>query len=88
MEVVRAVIMVEGDSVTVPLPEALRNRRVEVIVLPAEENGGSEPPSDGDDILDILRKLAERNAGAAFGDPLEWQKNERTDRPLPGRDEP
>jgi hypothetical protein len=76
MEAVRTVIMAESDSVTVPLPAALRNRRVEVIVLPAEEAARSEPPN-GDDTLDILRKLAERNAGAAFGDPLEWQKNEK-----------
>jgi hypothetical protein len=92
MEAVRTVIMAEGDSVTVPLPAALRNRRVEVIVLPAEENGKGEPPTVDQSarrerIRAVIRELRESNAAEVFGDPLEWQKNERIDRPLPGREE-
>jgi hypothetical protein len=38
-------------------------------------------------ILETLNALAARNAGAAFGDPLEWQRETRKDRPLPGRED-
>ena len=92
MEAVRTVVMAKGDSVTVPLPEALRNRRVEVIILPAEENGDSAAAAEDEAarrerIRSVLRELRESNAADAYGDPLEWQKAERTDRPLPGRED-
>lgn len=35
----------------------------------------------------ILEKLAARNPFAEIDDPVAWQKEQRRDRPLPGRDE-
>ena len=34
-----------------------------------------------------LDRLRELGTYEKFGDPIEWQRNERKDRPLPGRDE-
>ena len=33
-----------------------------------------------------LRRLQELGGLQCFGDPLEWQREERKDRPLPGRE--
>lgn len=38
-------------------------------------------------IVEILEKIAENNVFAEISDPVEWQRDLRQDRPLPGRDE-
>ena len=42
MEVVRKIVDAKKLMSVIPLPETMRNRRVEVIVLPAEEQKVSE----------------------------------------------
>lgn len=39
------------------------------------------------EMLAILEKLAARNPFAEITDPVEWQREQRRDRPLPGREE-
>jgi hypothetical protein len=38
-------------------------------------------------IVEILEKIAANNVFAEISDPVEWQRDLRQDRPLPGRDE-
>ena len=38
--------------------------------------------------VQALRDLAARGGISSFGDALEWQRNARQDRVLPGREEP
>ena len=42
MEPIRTFVDVQGDTVTVPVPEELRNQRVEVILKPAIPAVGSD----------------------------------------------
>ena len=37
--------------------------------------------------VNILKQLAQNNACANIEDPIAWQTEQRTDRPLPGRDD-
>ncbi|MCC3432260.1 MAG: hypothetical protein JGK08_20250 [Microcoleus sp. PH2017_04_SCI_O_A] len=45
----------------------------------------NEVPKQGDE--PILEKIAASNVFADIIDPVEWQRELRQDRPLPGRDE-
>lgn len=79
----------------------LKGDRVEWIGPAPETNGGvaveitvvSQPPAVVDEaarkqqLLDVLNALAASGAGEAFGDPVEWQREIRKDRPLPGRED-
>ncbi|MEG3874293.1 hypothetical protein QUB36_18175 [Microcoleus sp. AT8-B1] len=38
-------------------------------------------------IVEVLEKIAANNVFADISDPVEWQRDLRQDRPLPGRDE-
>jgi hypothetical protein len=38
-------------------------------------------------MMEALEQLAHLNAFAEIDDPVEWQRELRRDRPLPGRDE-
>ncbi len=54
------------------------------------ENRLTAQPPDTDypaRAVSILNQLAQINACATIEDPIVWQKNIRTDRPLPGRDD-
>jgi hypothetical protein len=45
------------------------------------------PRSDGVAAAAILAEIAAKGGISAFGDPLEWQREVRKDRPLPGRED-
>lgn len=42
MEPIRTFVDVQGDTITVPVPEALRNQRIEVILRPTVPAVGSD----------------------------------------------
>jgi hypothetical protein len=42
---------------------------------------------NGTRLAAILTEMAEEGIGEIFGDPMEWQREVRRDRPLPGREE-
>jgi hypothetical protein len=65
----------------------LEHARVIVTVLePTKRDETGEP--NGRELARLLERMAAAGAADAFGDPLEWQRNERMDRVLPGREEP
>lgn len=56
---------------------------VRVTVLDEEPEDGSR----GRRMSEALRRLAERDAFREIGDPVAWQRQARTERPLPGRND-
>lgn len=59
---------------------------VEVTVLRDERFSASPAPDAGERMAAALEKLAASNAVADIEDPVEWQREIRQDRPMPGRD--
>jgi hypothetical protein len=58
--------------------------RVYVTLLDAVPNGGGE--SQGCRMAAALEKLAAMQRVSAIPDPAAWEREQRQDRPLPGRD--
>ena len=69
-------------------PEVLAGRdvAVEVTVLRDDRFRSSRAPDAGERMAGALEKLSTSAAVASIEDPVEWQRDERRDRPLPGRD--
>jgi hypothetical protein len=68
------------------LAEPPPQNNVKVIVTIIEPVKQETPDSpNGQKLALLFEKMAETGIGKAFGDPLEWQRTERQDRPLPGR---
>ena len=74
-----------GDA---PSPDRSR-----VIVILIEGQSANDLPEadrevpNGTRLVAILTEMAEKGIGKVFGDPMEWQREVRRDRPLPGREE-
>ena len=75
----------------VPSPEQLAEaaRKLPSNGLPAAAGHGADASdvSDGRAMAASLQELASRGTLASIGDATEWQREIRTDRPLPGRGE-
>jgi hypothetical protein len=69
-------------------PEIAAERAVpvEITVLRDERFSSVRAPDAGERMAAALEKLAGSNAVADIKDPVEWQREARRDRPLPGRD--
>ena len=68
-------------------PKLGASTRVYVTVLATDESElPSRPQSDGRAAAAALEELAKLNAFESIKDPVEWQREIRKDRPLPGRD--
>ena len=63
------------------------DRPVRVYVTLQEEPSTLSAEFRRQRIVEILEKIAENNVFADISDPVEWQRDLRQDRPLPGRDE-
>ncbi|TAF43121.1 MAG: hypothetical protein EAZ68_08725, partial [Oscillatoriales cyanobacterium] len=63
------------------------DRPVKVYVTLQEERSTLSAELRRQRIVEILEKIAESNVFADINDPVEWQRELRQDRPLPGRDE-
>ncbi len=63
-----------------------RSVPVEVTVLRDERLSPLRTSDAGERMAAALEKLAASNAVAEIEDPVEWQRETRRDRPLPGRD--
>jgi len=64
------------------VPDRLaEDRPVKVSVTILEDNAGQ-----GQRMADALEKLAHLNAASAITDPAAWEREQREDRHLPGRD--
>lgn len=55
--------------------------------IPATPAPATREPPNGAQLAAILGEMAEKGIGKVFGDPLEWQRELRRDRPLADREE-
>ncbi|MEG4047457.1 hypothetical protein [Microcoleus sp. Pol17_C1] len=62
-------------------------RPVRVYVILQEERSTLSAEFRRQRIVEILEKIAANNVFAEISDPVEWQRDLRQDRPLPGRGE-
>jgi hypothetical protein len=67
-------------------PDLDHARVIVTVIEPAGRDEAGTP--NGRELARVLEQMAEAGAAEAFGDPLEWQRSERTDRTLPGREDP
>ena len=63
------------------------DRPIRVYVTLQEERSTLSAEFRRQKIVEILEKIAANNVFAEISDPVEWQRDLRQDRPLPGRDE-
>ena len=63
------------------------DRPVRVYVTLQEERSTLSAEFSRQKIVEILEKISANNVFAEISDPVEWQRDLRQDRPLPGRDE-
>ncbi|MEG4816891.1 hypothetical protein [Microcoleus sp. K5-D4] len=63
------------------------DRPVRVYVILQEERSTLSAEFRRKRIVEILEKIAANNVFAEISDPVEWQRDLRQDRPLPGRGE-
>ena len=83
MSTITAILYPDADgTVHVPLPEKLRHGKLRVTAT--VQSVDEKPVGTPLDALKELRKLGGlRNV---IPDPVEWQREQRRDRQLPGRD--
>lgn len=86
MSTIKALLEPHADgSLHLPLPPELRHGKVKV------EASLESVPEHGDDanggtVLDAMRELRKIGGmGDSIPDPVAWQREQRKDRPLPGR---
>ena len=67
------------------LPEDMQREVIDFVqFLKAKRQ--KQKPYDSQQILTLLQEGRRHNLFAGIDDPVAWQKDIRTDRPLPGRD--
>ncbi|HRK33735.1 MAG TPA: hypothetical protein PLJ47_03985 [Candidatus Hydrogenedentes bacterium] len=89
METINAIMEPDADgTLHIPVPESLRNGKVAVSATLRPANGVSTPTPEQlaqrRTALDGLRESGE--IARIIPDPVAWQREQRQDRPLPGRD--
>jgi hypothetical protein len=85
MSKITAILEADADgTVHLPVPPELRNTTVRVTATleAAREAAGAEPGTP----LEALKELRKLGTFKEIADPVTWQREQRRDRPLPGRD--
>lgn len=79
--------VLHGDRVEWTDEEPAEARRQEgaVVFVTFVGSAADVDESQGRRMADALERLAARGGPSAIGDALDWQRNQRNDRPLPGR---
>ncbi len=89
MSTITAILEADADgTLHLPVPQNLRRGKVEVVAtLQAEQETPSQSaeakPGTPLEALKELRKLG--GLGHVIPDPVAWQREQRKERPLPGR---
>jgi len=85
MSKITAILEADPDgTVHLPLPPELRNTRVRVTAT--LEAAAAERPRAQGTPLEALKELRKLGAFRDVADPVAWQRAQRRDRALPGRD--
>ena len=84
MSTITAILEPDADgTLHLPLPAELRHGRVKVVATLERPPAATSPQGTPLEALKELRKLG---AFQDIADPVAWQREQRQDRPLPGRD--
>ena len=67
------------------VPEEARRQESAAVLVTFVGVPGDDDESQGRRMADALARLAARGGPTTVGDALEWQRDQRDDRPLPGR---
>ena len=92
MSTITAILEANADSTLhLPLPTELRHGKIEVTATLKPANRTESVPRATPEMVahrkDALRKLRESGGlRDVIPDPVAWQREIRTDRPLPGRE--
>lgn len=90
MSTITAILEAEADgTLHLPVPASLRRGKVKIVATleSEQETAGQQaesPPATPLAALKELRKLG--GLRQAIPDPVAWQREQRKERPLPGRD--
>ena len=85
MSTITAILEADEDgTLHLPVPPELRNTKVRVTAI--LEAAAPESRAAGQTPLAALRELRRLGAFREIGDPVAWQRAQRQDRPLPGRE--
>jgi len=83
MQAEKMVLHTDTEGRIIDQPLLPPNATLEAIYLVTAHRGASAPELSKASPAEIARRLAADGVGAVFGDPLEWQRREREDRPWP-----
>jgi len=88
MNTITAILEPDADgTVHLPLPLDLRHSRVRVTAtLEADDGRKTDPLSGREAAMAALKRLRARGTFREIIDPVEWQRETRRDRSLPGRE--
>jgi hypothetical protein len=67
------------------VPEQLRNEQPVAVFVTIVGESASSDEQQGKRMADALERLAARGGVSSIDDASEWQRKQREDRPLPGR---
>lgn len=88
MNALTTLTTVTSNTVTIPVPVEFMHRRVEVTIVPIEENEDwHNLPTNGTALAKLFQQIADSGGIQSIGDPVAWQREQRQDRPLPGRED-
>lgn len=87
MSITQLIPLVES----LPQPDKLRLMQILLSNIARDEGVSLQDPSEakgdrGQSMASVLQRMAGRQALSSIADPLAWQHEIRTDRPLPGRE--
>ena len=84
MSTITAILDPDADgSLHLPLPAELRDGKVMVVATLSAVSERNSPKQ----AMHGLRRIAERGGLESIANPLQWERDLRGDRPLPGRGE-
>lgn len=85
MSTITIVLEPEADgTLRLPLPAELRHGKVKVVAT--LESQSADLMEQQGTPLEALRELRKLGTFKDIADPVAWQRQQRCDRPLPGRD--
>jgi hypothetical protein len=79
--------IVRGDRIEWDddVPEEIRSRPALTVFVTIPDSPGGPDPADGRRQAEALDRLAARGGPSSITDPVQWQREQRQDRDVPGR---
>lgn len=79
--------IVRGDRIEWEdnVPEQIRGQRAVTVLVTVADQPDTADDTRGRRMAEVLERLAASGGVASITDPLQWQREQRQDRDLPGR---